>query len=387
MIKFNLDSKFFLENYYAKKPTIFKNAITNNKITWSYINEMLQRSDIHQDHFQLSYDGIVPKPEYIESYYHLGILKHRFIRPNLYNYLKNGATLTANRIVNEPIINAYARQIEQFTGFSTICSAYITFGEKSSFRSHWDSRDIFVLQMIGKKRWIIYPPSFENPLYMHKSLNMAEQYPCPTEPIMDIVLEEGDILYLPRGFWHDPLPLGQETVHLTIAIYPPSGLDYTEWLFNKLPNIHEINEVRQNLSDWNNDKEKLQSLAKKVSDLIIDQSIYNEFMQEFIGEKRVESNLALELLGNVKINELPMTATLRLNSNQSYDKHDEFIIPNGTKLKLDNEFKDIILYIAQHPQVSVADILNEFDSIEKDKVVGILYELCTNDVVEVNEQV
>lgn len=384
MINFDTSKKNFLQNYHGKQPKIFKNAIIDNKVTWSYINEMLQRSDIHQDHFQLSYNGIVPKSEYIESYHHLGILKHRFIRPSLYSYLKNGATLTANRIVNEPIINTYARQIEQFTGFSTICSAYIAFGEKSSFRPHWDSRDIFVLQTIGKKRWIIYPPSFENPLYMHKSLNMSEQYPCPKEPIMDIELEAGDILYLPRGFWHDPLPLGQETVHLTIAIYPPSGLDYTEWVFNKLADIHEFDEIRQNLLNWNTDKEKIYTLSQKIANLIANQSTYDEFMQEFIGEKRVESNLALELLGNSKINELPMTAILRLNSNQPYGENDDFIIANGVKLSLDNEFKDIILYIAQHPQVSIADVLNEFDNIEKDKVMDVLYQLCTNDVVEVN---
>lgn len=383
MIQFNIDSKDFLNSYFGKQPKIFKNAIIDNKVTWAYINEMLQRSDINQSYFHLSYDGVVPKSEYVESYSDLGVLKHRFIRPILYNYLRNGATLTANRIVNEPIINSYARQIEQFTGFSTICSAYIAFGEKSSFRPHCDSRDIFVLQTVGKKRWIIYPPSFENPLYMHKSLHMSEQYPCSKEPILDIELEAGDILYLPRGFWHDPLPLGQETVHLTIAIYPPSGLDYIEWLFNRLSNIHEIDEIRQNLLEWEIDKEKLNSLAKKVSDLITDQSTYNEFMQEFIGEKRVESNLALELLGNGKINELPMTAILRLNFNQSYGENDDFIIANGVKLTLDNDFKSIILYIANHSTASVSDIFDNFKDIEQEKLMNTLYGLCLNDIVEV----
>lgn len=79
----------------------------------------MNRSNIHQDYFHLSYNGIVPKSEYVESYSDLGVSKHRFVRSVLYHYLRNGATLTANRIVNEPIINDYARQIEKFTGFST----------------------------------------------------------------------------------------------------------------------------------------------------------------------------------------------------------------------------------------------------------------------------
>ncbi|WP_080945926.1 hypothetical protein [Moraxella bovoculi] len=106
-------------------------------------------------------------------------------------------------------------------------------------------------------------------------------------------------------------------------------------------------------------------------------------MQEFIGEKRVESNLALELLGNGKINELPMTAMLRLNSNQSYNENDNFIIANGVKLTLDNDFKSIILYIANHSTASVSDIFDNFKDIEQEKLMNTLYGLCLNDIVEV----
>lgn len=120
-----------------------------------------------------------------------------------------------------------------------------------------------------------------------------------------------------------------------------------------------------------------------MSDLIADQSTYNEFMQEFMGEKRVESNLALELLGDGKINELPMTAILRLNSNQSYSENDEFIIANGAKLALDNEFKEIILYISKYSTISVSDIVSSFKEIEKEKLMNTLYSLCLNDIIEV----
>lgn len=381
MINFNSTPQDFLQNYHSKQPKLFKQAIINNQVNWQYINEFLTRSDIEQDYFQLSYNGLVNKSEYIESYYELGILKHRFIRPALYNYLQNGATLTANRLVNEPIINAYARQISSFTGFPTICSAYIAFGEKSSFRPHWNSRDIFVLQTIGRKRWLIYPPSFENPLYMHKSLHMGEEYPCPKEPIMDIVLEQGDILYLPRGYWHDPLPLGEATVHLTIAIYPASGLDYIEWLFNtKLSYIHQ---ARLSLSDWETDQEIIRELSHQLKDAIDNQDNYFSFMQEYISAQRVESNLAMELFADSKINTLPKTAQIRLNSNQHYHEASEYIIANGTKLNLDSELKAMILFLAQHPCSTVESIIQHFPSIAEDKLQNVLYQLCLSDILEV----
>ncbi|MDW0387780.1 cupin domain-containing protein [Mannheimia haemolytica] len=40
-------------------------------------------------------------------------------------------------------------------------SLYIAFNTQRSFKSHWDSRDIFAVQMQGKKRWIIHTPTFK----------------------------------------------------------------------------------------------------------------------------------------------------------------------------------------------------------------------------------
>lgn len=67
MINFDITQQDFLQNYHGQKPKIFRKAIVNNQVNWQYVNEFLTRSDIHQDYFQLSYNGIVPKSEYVES--------------------------------------------------------------------------------------------------------------------------------------------------------------------------------------------------------------------------------------------------------------------------------------------------------------------------------
>ncbi|WP_432653581.1 JmjC domain-containing protein [Pseudomonas aeruginosa] len=33
-----------------------------------------------------------------------------------------------------------------------VSSAYLAFGKKSSFRCHWDTRDVFAIQLIGGGR-------------------------------------------------------------------------------------------------------------------------------------------------------------------------------------------------------------------------------------------
>ncbi|HDL5119331.1 TPA: hypothetical protein PXA70_002564, partial [Mannheimia haemolytica] len=69
--------------------------------------------------------------------------------------------LVANGIVNEPSVDCFSQEIAQFTGCHIFLSLYIAFNTQRSFKSHWDSRDIFAVQMQGKKRWIIHTPTFK----------------------------------------------------------------------------------------------------------------------------------------------------------------------------------------------------------------------------------
>lgn len=376
----NFNKLDFLNNCHDKKPIVIKNYFDVSRLSWNKINEIIERSNIYANDFKIAYHGIVEKHHYLETFDEVGLVRHRLIRPAVYNLLKNGATLIVNKIVNEPDIDLFARQVAQLTGRQTVTSLYVAFGDKDSYKAHWDTRDVFTIQVKGRKRWVIYEPTFPNPMYMQQSKYFEDTYPCPDIPYMDVILEEGDVLYVPCGWWHNPSPLGEETVHLAIGTFPAFGLDYAEWLFKKLPDLHEI---RKPMSNWENDCDNLKIIAKYIGDLIINQSTYNEFMQEFIGKKRVESNLALELLGDSKVNKLPMTTKLRLNSDQFYDKNSKHIIANGVKLSLDNDFKDVILYISNFSTVSVLDIINKFKDIEQEKLTETLYNLCLNDILEV----
>ena len=48
------------------------------------------------------------------------------------------------------------------------------------------------------------------PLYMQQAKDMPHITP-PTTVDMEVILEAGDILYMPRGWWHNPMPMNCET--------------------------------------------------------------------------------------------------------------------------------------------------------------------------------
>lgn len=381
MINLNKQTQHdFLTNYQDKKPYLFKNIAGIDWFDWLQISQIIERADIISDDFKIAHQGIVEKHHYVESFIEVGMLRHRLIKPAVYNLLQNGATVIANKIINEPAVDHFARQIAQMTNRQTVSSMYVAFGDKDSYKAHWDTRDVFAIQIKGRKRWVIYQPTFPNPLYMQQSKYYEDTHPCPKEPIMDIVLEAGDMLYIPCGWWHNPSPLGEETVHLAIGTFPAFGLDYTEWLSQKLP---EILAIRKPLSSWQNDQENIQSLAENIATMIADQANYEQFMQEFIANHRLPSKLNLELLGNNQVSKLPLSATLRLNSTQSYDDDSEYIIANGTKLDLNSSLKPVLIYIANHPSISVSDILAKFTDLDTDVLQNSLYQLCVNDVLEI----
>lgn len=92
---------------------------------------------------------------------------------DLYRYLRGGATLVYNRIKNDPFVESISRKISAYAGAQTIVSGYAAFSGKSSYRSHWDTRDVFAVQLLGKKRWVIKRPDFEFPLYVQKTKDMS----------------------------------------------------------------------------------------------------------------------------------------------------------------------------------------------------------------------
>ncbi|MFC3607481.1 hypothetical protein [Stutzerimonas tarimensis] len=123
-----------------------KGAVSSNDFSWRDANEIFERSNVASNDFKLSCDGIRPKHEYVESYWDIGTLRHRLIKPVVYDYLRNGATLIANKIANEPKVNQFARRVAEFTGRQVVSSAYAAFGERDSFRCHWNTRDVIAVR-------------------------------------------------------------------------------------------------------------------------------------------------------------------------------------------------------------------------------------------------
>nr|WP_033908455.1 cupin domain-containing protein [Neisseria meningitidis] len=374
-----MERKYFHENYLYKKPFIFKKALDVSCISWKEINELYQRADPTDWQFKFRKGEIIPKEAYVESFNDVGRIRHRFNKTAVYQYLQDGATMVYNRIDNEPFVDTIAKQVAQFAQAQTVVSGYLAFGSSSSYRNHWDTRDVFAVQLIGKKHWTISAPNFDMPLYMQQAKDMPHITPSKTVD-MEVILEAGDILYIPRGWWHNPMPMNCETFHLAIGTFPPNGYNYMEWLMKKIPDIQSI---RQNFIGWEHDQKNLDDSAQAVTEMMNNPKNYQAFMQDFLGNQRTNTAFNMDLFGNAHNQTLPEHCFLRLNSNDCSTLPQGFLIVNGIKLNVDESSMKFLTILVDKYMISLAEILLFFSVDEEENIKKLVWRLGELDIIEI----
>ena len=138
----------------------------------------------------------------------------------------DGATLVLQSVHRlHPPVARFCRELAAELGHATQCNAYITpGGEHQGFDYHHDTHDVFVLQVSGRKRWIVYEPVVRLPLASQPQAG-AHLVPDGVEPLLDVELEAGDALYLPRGYVHAALTTDASSVHLTVGVLSTTWYD------------------------------------------------------------------------------------------------------------------------------------------------------------------
>ncbi|WP_369137676.1 cupin domain-containing protein [Modestobacter versicolor] len=119
-----------------------------------------------------------------------------------------------------PLID-FAGQLAADLGHPTQVNAYVTPPSSRGFSPHYDVHDVFVLQVAGEKHWTIHEPVLADPLRTHPWTDRAAEVAAAAEraPVIDTVLRPGDALYLPRGYIHSAVALGEISAHLTVGVH------------------------------------------------------------------------------------------------------------------------------------------------------------------------
>jgi hypothetical protein len=127
-------------------------------------------------------------------------------------------------------ITELARSLERIFRVRVQVNAYAGWRTSHGFDLHWDDHDVFVLQVAGRKQWKVYGVTRPYPL----ARDVERTVDPPADVLWEGLLQDGDLLYIPRGWWHVATPLDEPTLHLTVGVSNPTGADFLGWFIDRL---------------------------------------------------------------------------------------------------------------------------------------------------------
>jgi ribosomal protein L16 Arg81 hydroxylase len=210
----------FREDYYGKRPLLIPGHPEKFAalFTWDDLNRVLNGSLLPHKGIEVSDSRGRRQP--VNSY-------------ALIQECRGGASLAFRDMhLFEPRTAELVRALEAELGERTTVNLYASQPSQAAFPVHYDLEDVIVLHLHGRKAWRIFESTTDKPTAKMK----ARYEKPPSDPIFECELSPGDVLYLPRGHWHQALAQGGMSLQLVVAIEAQKGTHFLTWLVEELEN-------------------------------------------------------------------------------------------------------------------------------------------------------
>ena len=102
---------------------------------------------------------------------------------------------------------------------------YCSFKGVRAFGTHYDLHDVFALQVEGEKVWRLYENRADAPVDFPPDTPETRRWLEQSRGrlITEVRMRPGDVLYLPRGWYHDALAQDGASLHVTFSVSPLYG--------------------------------------------------------------------------------------------------------------------------------------------------------------------
>jgi ribosomal protein L16 Arg81 hydroxylase len=204
-------------------------------LPWDVLNDILEHHRLEPPRLRLTREGKPVPPQSWVSHApnrrSSGTAIPRLDAAALTRELREGATLVVDAVdeLYSPVTRL-AQSLERIFHVRVQVNAYAGWRTSHGFDLHWDDHDVLVLQVAGRKQWKVYGATRRFPLARDIERNVEP----PAEVLWEGLLQDGDLLYIPRGWWHVATPLDEPTLHLTVGVNNPTGVDFLSWYVDRL---------------------------------------------------------------------------------------------------------------------------------------------------------
>jgi hypothetical protein len=242
-------------------------------LSWSSLNNILNYHSLQSPQLRIAKSGKILFAEELYTGRNSGISTSELTK-----HLRDGATLVVEKIdeMHEPV-GRLAERLERSFQTKVQVNLYAGWRTTNGFDLHWDNHDVLIAQVAGRKQWKVYGDTKKYPLGYFNPV--VETQPSGS-PVWEDELSDGDLLYIPRGWWHVAVPCDEPTLHLTIGIHNPTALDLLRWLTARLSNVDYFRMDLPAMGDDSAQAAYLSRIQNKVTEMLSDTAIIKEFLSD-----------------------------------------------------------------------------------------------------------
>ncbi len=222
--------RFFAE-FHGRKPLHIPAGDGAGKralLDWDGFNALLNQSSIWSaNSLKLVRDTVAVTPD--QYCRHVQTQSGAVLRPDpakVAVFLATGASLIAGDAQElTPRLADVSAMLGRAFAAAIGANLYCSFKGVQAFGTHYDLHDVFALQVEGEKVWRLYENRAENPVDFPPDTPETRRWLEQSRGrlMTEVRMRPGDVLYLPRGWYHDALAQDGASLHVTFSVTPLYG--------------------------------------------------------------------------------------------------------------------------------------------------------------------
>ena len=276
--------------------------------------------------------------------------------------VSKGASIILNDIEkHSPELSGLANIFQLNTHGRCQGNLYFSMESRQAFGPHCDKHDVFAIHFEGEKTWNIYEKIEKNPInHPVFEYSAEERIKRAGKLINQIKMKPGDLLYIPRGQYHDALASKNGAIHIAFGLTYFKPIDLISVLWEKFI----LNDYMRGDINTNADKHELKKILSKISEqfeLIINNDETSNILQSCMKNWPYEiENYALkDVVSEGK--RLYVSKGISLEKT----KTDLFLTNGKDKVKVPENFCALTEYIISEEYFTLKSICGNFPKISE----------------------
>jgi ribosomal protein L16 Arg81 hydroxylase len=228
-----LETGEFLERYYEKEPVHLRAP----RRSVSHVS----RPPLTHEALLAALAALPEPPEGLVAFPdHAGVSDTRALLADpasLGAYLAAGHPIVWNRARGvSPAVDALAAALAEALGAHVWPNVYATGAAGTPFDVHFDSHEVIAVHCEGQKEWTVSAVRVDRPIdaaEMEPAVLAAQRErrdEAAARPKLRFTVDPGDVVYIPRGQFHNAVTTAGRSLHVTFGIRQLTGFDVVKIL-------------------------------------------------------------------------------------------------------------------------------------------------------------